>query len=467
MLAFGASRFFQRKAIITDDGTTLTYADINGFSESVSRVIPDRCLVFCLCQNTPGSLCGYLSFISNKIVPVMLETGIDKEFFAGLIKIYKPQYIWLPDSCTDGFKYGKIVFSDYHYSMLKLVENNHFKLHEELAMLLPTSGSTGSSKFVRISYENLESNADSIASYLSIDENERPITTLPMSYSYGLSVINSHILKGASILLTPRSIMEKKFWTLLKSKRATSLSGVPYTYKILDRLQFTGMELPSLKTITQAGGKLNDDLNRKISDYCLSSERKFFVMYGQTEATARMSYLPSQYSLSKSGSIGIAIPGGEFSLKNEEGTEIKEHDIAGELVYKGKNVSMGYANGCDDLAKGDENHGVLYTGDLAKKDRDDFFYLVGRKGRFFKMFGKRVSLDDAEHLLEHIIPDCACTGHDDCMIIHLTDQSRTDEIKKYLSVKTGIHPSAFFIKYRAEIPRNPAGKTDYSKLELS
>ncbi len=467
MLPFGATHFIDRTAIITNEGTTFTYDDVNRFSESVSKVIPDRCLVFCLCQNTPASLCGYLSFIANRMVPVMLDAGIDNEFLTGLIKIYKPQYVWLPDSCTGGFSDVKIIFTYEHYSLLRLVENDLFPLHLDLAMLLPTSGSTGSSKFVRISYENAESNAASIACYLSIDEKERPITNLPMSYSYGLSIINSHILKGATILLTSKSIMEKAFWTFLKAERATSLSGVPYTYQMLHKLRFTEMDLPSLSTLTQAGGKLNDELNREISEFCIHSGRKFFVMYGQTEATARMSYLPPQDSLVKLGSIGKAIPGGEFGLKDEQGIEIKEHNRTGELVFKGKNVSMGYADGWNDLAKGDENHGILSTGDLAMRDCDHFYYFVGRLGRFIKMYGTRVSLDDMEHLLEKIIPDCACTGQDDHMIIHLTDETRTDEIRNYLSGKTGIHRSAFSFRYRDEIPRNLVGKTDYAKLDLS
>lgn len=467
MLPFKVKHSLNKTAIITEDGANVTYGDINDFSESVNKVIQHRCLVFCLCQNTPGSLCGYISFISNRIVPVMLDSEINNEMLAGLIKIYKPQYVWLPDHRMNEFLHEIIIFSSHHYSLVKLDANNCFPLHNNLAMLLITSGSTGSSKFVRISYENIKENAVSIANYLSIDENERPITTLPMSYSYGLSIINSHILKGATILLTSKTLMEKDFWTFLKAQQASSMSGVPYTYKILNKLQFSRMDLPSLKTLTQAGGKLNNELSNEISAFCLHSGKQFFMMYGQTEATARMSYLPPRYSLIKPGSIGIAIPGGEFSLIDERGTEIKDHDITGELVYRGKNVSMGYATCCDDLKKEDEFHGILFTGDLAKRDSENFYYIVGRKRRFLKIFGNRINLDETESLLENIIPDCACTGEDDHMIIYITDKTRIAEIQNYISVKTGINKAVFSIRHCAEIPKNSAGKTIYSELNIS
>ncbi|MCX6246943.1 MAG: AMP-binding protein [Bacteroidetes bacterium] len=467
MLPFNVRHSLSKTAIITEDGTHLTYGDIGDFSELVQRVIQHRCLVFCLCQNTPGSVCGYFSFISNRVVPVMLDSAINTELLAGLLKLYKPKYIWLPDHRLNDFQHDKIVLTGYNYSLVKFDGNPDFPLHKDLALLLSTSGSTGSSKFVRISYENIEVNAASIARYLSIDENERPVTTLPMAYSYGLSVINSHLLKGATLLLTSKTLVEKDFWTFLETQKASSLAGVPYTYKILNKLQFFRMDLPSLKTLTQAGGRLNNELSSEMSSFCLRSGKQFFMMYGQTEATARMSYLPPRDSLTKPGSIGIAIPGGEFSLIDDNGKEIKEHDITGELVYRGKNVSMGYATCSDDLKKEDENQGTLLTGDLARRDSDNFYYLVGRKRRFIKIFGNRINLDETERLLENIIPDCACTGEDDHMIIYIPANTSIAEIQNYLTVKTGINPAAFSFRQCAEIPKNSAGKTIYSELDIS
>ncbi|MFQ8823505.1 MAG: AMP-binding protein [[Ruminococcus] lactaris] len=217
------------------------------------------------------------------------------------------------------------------------------KLYEELALLLTTSGSTGSRSFVRLSYKNLSSNAASIASYLELTRSERPVTTLPMNYTYGLSVINSHALAGAAVLLTEKTVFDREFWEFASAEKATSLAGVPYTYEMLKKLKFMEMELPNLKTMTQAGGKLSVSLHREFAEYAAGHGKRFIVMYGQTEATARMGYLPAGEALNRCGSMGIAIPGGKFRLTGEDGREIKEAGTTGELVYEGKNVMLGYA----------------------------------------------------------------------------------------------------------------------------
>lgn len=456
----------ENTAVITDNGSSVSYADLEDFSVRFIDIIPKRSLVFCLCSNTLGSFIGYFSFIKNSIVPLMLEASLDKELLAGLIYTYNPGYLWLPTDQSVDYPKEQVIYSILDYSLVKLETVSPFPLNIHLALLLTTSGSTGSPKLVRISYENIEANAASIAEYLSIDENERPVTTLPMSYSFGLSIINSHLLKGATILLTSKTLMEKEFWVFLKNQKATSMSGVPYTYEILKKLRFFRMDLPSLKTLTQAGGKLNNELNKEFSEFCLQSGKHFFVMYGQTEATARMSYLPPKQSLTKLGSMGIPIPGGEFSLIDENGLAIKENEIVGELVYKGKNVSMGYAECGSDLSKKDENQGVLITGDLAKRDSDNFYYIVGRKKRFIKIFGNRVNLDETERLLKGIISDSACTGVDDHMIIYISDVTRVDEVRCFISSKTGIHHSAFSVRHVDAIPKNASGKTIYSGLTL-
>ena len=162
--------------------------------------------------------------------------------------------------------------------------------------------------------------------------------------------------------------------------------------------------------------------------------------------------------------MGIAIPGGEFSLIDEVGNIIDEHEKEGELVYKGNNVSMGYAMNGYDLSKNDENSGTLVTGDMAKMDSDGFYYIVGRKKRFIKLFGNRVNLDETERLLKNVISDCACTGKDDEMIIYITDETKIKDVRSFISQKTGINHQAFNVKYISEIPKNSSGKIIYSKL---
>jgi acyl-coenzyme A synthetase/AMP-(fatty) acid ligase len=180
-----------------------------------------------------------------------------------------------------------------------------------------------------------------------------------------------------------------------------------------------------------------------------------------------MSYLPYELALSKIGSMGRAIPGGEFSIIDENNQPVAGAEIIGELVYKGKNVSLGYAECGEDLQKEDENKGTLITGDLAKRDSDGFYYIVGRKKRFIKLFGNRFNLDETERLLKNIIPDCACTGVDDNLIIYVTDQSKESEVREYLSKKTGININAFSVKFIDKIPKNSSGKTVYSGLSVN
>ncbi len=466
MLPFKASPVKHKVAIITDSGLQVTYGEINDFSISLSHVIQHRCLVFCLTQNTPGSLIGYLSFVANNVVPALLDSKMDERFLAELIQLYQPQYIWLPNHRMHEFGHFQTVFTKYDYSLIKLGTKS-CALHQDLAVLLTTSGSTGSSKFVRINYEALEENATAIATYLSLDDKERPITTLPMSYAFGLSVINSHVLKEATILLTSKTLMEKAFWNFLKNQKATSISGVPYTFEMLIKLQFLQMDLPALKTLTQAGGKMAIEANKAIVEYCNRTGKQFFAMYGQTEATARISYLPPQHALKKLGSIGTAIPGGELSLVDDTGVAILESDVVGQLVYKGKNVAMGYSTCGDDLKKGDENRGKLFTGDLARRDSDNFYFIEGRKKRIIKIYGNRINLDEVEYLLQEIASGCACTGKDDYLIAYVTDQTSIPEVEEYISKKMRIHPLAFSVRYSMEIPKNEAGKTIYHQMEQS
>jgi acyl-coenzyme A synthetase/AMP-(fatty) acid ligase len=288
---------------------------------------------------------------------------------------------------------------------------------------------------------------------------------MPMSYTYGLSIINSHLWVGASIILTGQTLMQKEFWQQFKDYAATSFGGVPYIYEMLEKLHFFRMDLPHLKTMTQAGGKLSPESHKRFAEYAGANDKKFVVMYGQTEATARMSYLPAEKSLEKYGSMGIAIPGGEFNLIDIDGNEIKEPEIIGELVYKGANVTLGYAENGADLKKGDERGGILITGDMAKRDADGFYYIVGRKKRFLKIFGNRVNLDETERLLNSAFKDIefACGGVDDKMTIYTTNN--LVNITKFLLEKTGLHPNAFKIITVKKIPRNEAGKILYSELQ--
>jgi acyl-coenzyme A synthetase/AMP-(fatty) acid ligase len=315
-----------------------------------------------------------------------------------------------------------------------------------------------------MSHRNLEANTNSIIEYLSIDESERPITTLPMNYTYGLSIINTHLMAGATILMTEAGILQREFWQFFKEQEATSFGGVPYTYEMLKKLRFFRMDLPSLRTFTQAGGKLMPELHKEYAEYAQAQGKRFFIMYGATEATSRMSYLPWQRCLEKCGSMGIAIPGGEFSLIDVDGSTIDAPDTVGELVYKGKNVTLGYAEKREDLATPDERGGVLVTGDMAKRDKDGFYYIVGRRKRFLKIYGNRVNLDEVEGLLKKQGIDCACAGHDDNLRVYVTDEGAKEKAAAFIEEHTAVNRKGFAVSVIDAIPRNDAGKVLYSAL---
>ena len=466
---------FDGTAVVTDDGVSVSYAELRLRTDAFAARIPGRSLVFILASNNLDALVGYVGCLNHRIVPLMLPANIDRELLDHLISLYQPDFLWQPGS--SGYKLTRPCqlptatadcrppTADCHL----LTANFPFSsrpLHPELALLLTTSGSTGSPKFVRQSYANIRANTESIVEYLELVASERAITTLPMSYTYGLSIINTHLFVGATLLLTDRTLMQRDFWDFFNAQNATSFGGVPYTYEMLDKLMFFRRKLPSLRTMTQAGGKLLPAFHRKFAEYAQREGKRFVVMYGQAEATARMAYLPPGRALDKLGAMGIAIPGGKFTLVDEAGRAITAPGVTGELVYEGANVTLGYAENGADLAKGDERHGRLVTGDMAQMDDEGFFTIVGRKKRFLKIFGNRVNLDETERLIKgHFTDlDCACGGVDDKMTIYITDQSKLKAVQDFVTAKTHLNFAGFQMVYLAAIPKNASGKTLYSEL---
>lgn len=456
-------------ALQDDQGNQLTYRQLKEQGDKIAAHIHGRCVVFSLCSNSVGSVVGYTAFMQHHIVPLLLSAQLDESLLNILVNEYKPAYIWYPENLhlEQNKLAGRVVYHAFGYKLIALQLETEVELYEQLALLLTTSGSTGSPKLVRQSYANVAANARQIADYLELDHTERPITTLPMNYTYGLSIINSHLLVGATLLLTDYGLMQKEFWNFLKGERATSFGGVPYTYEMLEKLRFFRMELPSLRYMTQAGGKLSPELHRKFAQYAQESDRKFIVMYGQCEATARMSYLPAEQSLRKYGSMGIAIPEGTFTLIDVNGDVIEEPDIAGELVYEGPNVTLGYAEHLEDLVLGDERHGRLETGDMAKRDAEGYYYIVGRKKRFLKVYGNRVNLDEIDMMVKNEFGNVECTsgGVDDHVYIFLTESAIADDVRSFVVGRTKLNPAAFTVRVIEEIPKNESGKVQYSELE--
>lgn len=463
---FELSSFAQNTVCVQPDGKSNTYAQLSHDAQELAVRMEPHTLLFCLCENCYEALVGYVAAVNNGNVVLMLDAHIDHAALDTLCHTYRPQYLWMPKAVEEGAE-GSAAWQLGNYLLKATDSKLTTPLPEELAVLLTTSGSTGSPKLVRLSWQNLLSNARSIVEYLHITADERPVTGLPMYYSFGLSIINSHLLVGATLLMTSDSYVQREFWTFANEQGFTSFSGIPYTFEILKRLRFWTMKCPTLRTLTQAGGKLSNELLQYFIENGKEKGVTFYLMYGQTEATARMSYLPPEYALEKLGSIGKGIPGGTFSLQDDDGRDITQPNVVGELVYMGENVSLGYAEKLDDLYKPDENQGVLHTGDLAYRDEDGFYFIAGRKKRFLKLFGNRVSLDYIEALLKAYLKECVCVGNDSKLIIYTIDKDFDAEaIIDFLVGRTKILRSVFSVRRVEAIPRSETGKILYKELPI-
>jgi acyl-coenzyme A synthetase/AMP-(fatty) acid ligase len=445
---------------------SVSYAELEKESQALAEKLKlsVKGLIFLFTKNNSESVITYIAALKFGNAVLLLDEKLNDEIRNELIENYKPELIIsssvvIPGKYKNSFRYDSLHF-------LTRIENTTSNIYPELSVLLSTSGTTGSPKLVRLAYKNIQSNAESIADYLQIDETERPITTLPINYSYGLSVINSHLLKGAAIVLTEKTVFFRDFWNLFNEYKCTSFAGVPYTYTMLKRIGFDKIELPTLKYFTQAGGKLSEEFIKHFNEYAQLNKKKFYVMYGQTEATARITYVPPEKLNDKIGSIGISIPNGELKIIND-GNEIINSKDVGEIVYKGDNVMLGYAETRDDLSKGDELNGMLSTGDLGYKDDDGFFYVTGRMKRFIKIFGLRINLDEVQKMIEnHFNISVACTGKDELLkiLVHSDDHLTEVKVKEEVMKMYKLSFKSLVVKLATEIPTNSSGKYDYKKI---
>lgn len=430
----------ERPAVHTAD-RTISYAGLGDLVAGAARDFAgERALILLRTRNDIATLVHYLGALAGGHVVLPVPSGSDH---SDLLATYRPDIL----IDTDGtHRRGA----------------EHHRLHPDLALLLSTSGSTGSPKLVRLSAGNLLANARSIAEYLDIRDTDCAATTLPMSYCYGLSVIHSHLLRGAALILTDLSVIDDEFWDLFARHRGTSFAGVPYTFDLLDRIGFAEMHLPHLRYITQAGGRLEPDRVRRFAALGQQRGWRLFVMYGATEATARMAYLPPELATTRPEAIGRAIPGGRLWI-DAEASEATENPHSpdgeiGELVYAGPNVMMGYAHSSADLALA-AGPAELRTGDLARRGPDGLFEVVGRANRFAKLFGLRVDLQRLENSLSERGITALCTTSEQTLAVATTDDART--VHGAVAEITGLPPGSVRATTVGELPMLATGKPDY------
>ena len=443
-------------AAIDDSGEQLSYGDLCRAAIEFAGHLPHRTFIFILADNCIGALIGYLSALNNRVVPLIIGRNTERTQFYALYNEYRPEYLWLPEDHISELQLKEVVFATHGYALVKTGFDAP-DMYDDLALLLSTSGSTGSPKLVRHSYGNVESNARNVMNLFGLTPSERAMASLPMHFTMGLSVITSHLYAGATVLLSGRSLLDPAFWTMMKT--ATSFTGVPYSYDILARLRFFRMDLPNLKTLSQGGGKLTESMWMQLTDYAERKGIRFIATYGQTECTGRMAYLPAELARKKVCSIGMAEPGGQLSLIDDAGHETFQGEATGQMVYRGENVTLGYATCRADLLKADDNHGIMYTGDLARRDADGCYYIMGRLSRFIKPYGLRIGLDEVEELIRrNFDTDCCCGGDDEHLLIKLTNASAAHDIPLFIEEKTHLFHQNIKVKVVDRIPRNEVGK---------
>jgi acyl-coenzyme A synthetase/AMP-(fatty) acid ligase len=460
-MSFELEKKFSDKTIAFDDtGKSLSLEDYHYVKETFGRLMEPRSVVFVYSKNCNEALAAFLVCMELKIIPLMLDAKMDATLRNQLEHTYRPQYLWMPES-DKTLKDKNPVFSWRSYQLIK-TGKHAYPVFEQLSLLLTTSGSTGSPKLVRHSYENIYRNAVNVAAAFDIVPDDRPLAFLPLQYTMGLSLVCSHLMAGATVHLTDRAITEGDFWERVKNEQITNLTGVPFSYAWFKRLRLERMDLPHLKVLSQGGGKLDEKLFKAFAEYCRNTNKKFIASYGQTEASARMSVLEGDMAIEKAGSIGKPIPEGRFSIRDDNGNISTEGEAQGELIYEGPNVTLGYAHNIDDLAKGDERNGYLETNDIAYRDADGFYYIKGRMSRFLKIYGLRISMDEVEAMVSgKFDTDCMVSGRDDEMSITVTGTQDEKAIKTHIAQTLNVHHSAIQVKHVQHIERNSAGKILY------
>ena len=395
----------------------------------------------------------------------LLDPALPGDAFAGLVARYHPAIvggIGAGAAAPDGY----VAVEDDVLGPLWCRVIDAPAPHPDLGILLATSGSTGNPKLVRLSRAAIIANTASIIEVLDIDATEVAISSLPFFYSFGMSVLNTHLAAGATIVVESGGLLGRPFWDAVSEHRVTSLSCVPYQYEMLRRLRFDPAKYPSLRTLTQAGGKLKIPAVEDFHGRMQAVGGKLYIMYGQTEAAPRLTTLPAERLGEKIGSAGRAVPGGTLSIRLDDGTETNAADITGEVVYRGPNVMMGYASDAADLSRGDDLSGVLSTGDLGYLDADGYLFLNARLNRFGKVFGVRLSLDDVEAMLAGYGPVAAVSGDEKIVIwLERADDATRGQRAAELAERLKLHYTGFDVRSTDALPLLPNGKVDYKVLE--
>jgi acyl-CoA synthetase (AMP-forming)/AMP-acid ligase II len=455
-------------AIVSGDtGDELSYDELRSrvdaraadFARQTSGSLTND-VVFLQAESTIDAVVDYLALRAAEVPVVMLDPAMAEADLDRLIASYRPAAVLRASRPIDGYSSATTQDAE-RFELRRDNDEAPVSWAERAAVLLPTSGSTGNPKLVQLTAQNLDVNAADIATVLGITGDDRGLAPLPLFYSYGLSILNSHLAAGATAVLSTASPLRPEFWDVVSGQQVTSIPGVPYSYEMFRRAGLLDRNLTSVRYMTQAGGKLPKDQVVEFHAGLAAKDCKLFVMYGQTEAAPRMSTLPSDDLPSSAGSVGFALPSGRFDIvdADDSGT--------GEVVYEGPNVMIGYVNSRADLGVRTQ-HGGLRTGDLGHLDDDGRLFITGRLKRMAKLFGTRVNLDDIEATFAAAAPVAAVEGKNSITVfIEGADDEGVDANKteaKQLERKLRVPPRTIRVSSIEQLPLTGNGKIDYRRL---
>jgi long-chain acyl-CoA synthetase len=454
----------KKTALIEPDGNKISYRSLFQEVEYLrSKFQQTKDVAILICKNNKVSIAGYLAFVTSNIVPILLAPKVSILNLKNYIDLYRPRYLYL-DFFLEHDSYSVLTSKDGFHLYTSIEDVGIVNINPNLRLLLTTSGSTGSPKLVKLSDRNLQINSEMICSSLPMRDGDIAITTLPFNYSYGLSILNTHLLKGLSIQLNEYSVIQREFWKLLYDSKSTTFGGVPFLYQQISQIGAEKILSSNVRYLTQAGGKLAGTSLDNIYRTCAEGQIEFYVMYGQTEATARMSVLSPTEASKHPGSIGKAINPGRFSLTPYEDKNIAPSRIVGELTFHGENVAMGYAQKLTDLELGEEWNGILRTGDLAYFDEEGFPYIVGRISRFGKVRGVRFSFDDLETMFQKVGINIVVLEVKEKLYLLANQEIDITLVDKALKNYAGLRFVDFIFVIIEDIPRTQSGKVDYLSL---
>jgi long-chain acyl-CoA synthetase len=425
---------------------------------------PQKQLVLLQTRNNTACVTAYLAAAMSGHAVMLVDHDTSEQQLRDIINNYRPEWLLTTQLLADPGDFQPQTFALQGMQCYCRNTSKVETINPQLFLLLSTSGSTGSKKFVRLSYRNLACNIAAIIEVLKLNAEQRAILHLPLSYSFGLSVLHTLLASGGSVVLTDASMMQNDFWKLVQNRQCNLFAGVPSHFTMVQRLGLERLHVPLLKTWVQAGGKADQGLLDDFVAKLAARDGKIFVMYGQTEASPRMATLTPENYERKPGSVGQVIPGGQLSVIDDDGKPCTAGQI-GEVVYRGPNVMLGYASERLDLARGDDMHGTLITGDYGTLDADGFLTVTGRRQRLAKIHGQRIMLDEVEAIGRSIAP-CAAMDHQD-QIVLLTDQrDKNMQEKLFQTITAMVHlPSqSLVVRYIPSLPLTAQGKIDYPRL---